>query len=298
MEAGKRLEIGFLSSLEGRLEEILRDGDDRHPLLQAAMRHAILGGGKRLRPLMVRAAFELGSERDPGESLMLAACSVELLHGYSLIHDDLPAMDDDDFRRGRPSCHRQFGEAMAILAGDALQALAFESIAGAMEKSSLPQGEGLSLIRHFAIAAGPRRLVGGQAADLEPRAGLENESSLLWTHERKTAALFRLCLRLGGALGGMEKAALETLDEVGRLLGLAFQAMDDILDAISKKSELGKTPGKDRVLGRRTFVEVYGLARSREIAEEKLGEALSLLPRSKRAEPLRDLAERMVRRSR
>ncbi len=286
-------EAPFLAALEKQLGRLLAEDPGRHPRLQAAMGHAILDGGKRLRPLLVRAATFLGDP--PSEdSLLLASASVELLHGYSLVHDDLPAMDDDDFRRGKPSCHKVYGEAMAILAGDALQALAFEALAEALALAELPEGRKIDLLRRFAQAAGQEYLVGGQAADLEPREGQDPADELIWIHERKTAALFRLCLRIGATLGGLETADLDRLDSAAWHLGLAFQATDDLLDLNAELEVLGKTPGKDAALGKLTFAELHGAERAAELAEEHLGRALEMLPEG----PLSELALRMVRRSR
>ncbi len=291
VDTGK--EIIFLADLESTLSELLAESPNHHPRLQQAMNHAILGGGKRLRPLLVKAASELG-EPPSQDALLRAAASVELLHGYSLVHDDLPSMDDDDFRRGKPSCHVVFGEAMAILAGDALQALAFETLAMALSDTSLAEGRKVDLIRRFAMSAGPSQLVGGQAADMEPRLVDDPGEELVWIHERKTAALFRLCLRLGGSLGGLDDEPLEQLEKAAWHLGLAFQATDDVLDRSAELDELGKTPGKDEALGKLTFAELHGEERARELAEEHLAKAMELLPEGS----LADLAIRLVRRHR
>jgi geranylgeranyl pyrophosphate synthase len=291
MSVDANLELLFLADLELTLAELLAESSEHHPRLQQAMAHAILGGGKRLRPLLVKAASELGEP--PGKDTMLkAAASVELLHGYSLIHDDLPSMDDDDFRRGKPSCHIVFGEAMAILAGDALQALAFETLATALSETGLAEGRKVDLIRRFAVSAGPSQLVGGQAADLEPRLVDDPGEELVWIHERKTAALFRHCLRLGGALGGLDDEILARFEKAAWHLGLAFQATDDVLDRSAELEDLGKTPGKDEALGKLTFAELHGEERARKLAEEHLAKALELLPEGS----LADLAMRMVRR--
>lgn len=291
VDTGK--ELLFLADLESTLSEILVESSHHHPRLQQAMAHAILSGGKRLRPLLVKAASELGDT--PSQDVLLrAAASVELLHGYSLVHDDLPSMDDDDFRRGKPSCHMVFGEAMAILAGDALQALAFETLAMALSETGMAEGRKVDLIRRFAVTAGPSQLVGGQAADLEPRLVDDPGEELVWIHERKTAALFRHCLRLGGTLGGLDDEFLERLDTAAWHLGLAFQATDDVLDRSAELEDLGKTPGKDQALGKLTFAELHGEARARELAEEHLSQAMELLPEGS----LADLAIRLVRRHR
>jgi len=265
-----------------------------HPDLRAAMAHALLGGGKRLRPRLLAAAAALG-EAAPAPVLR-AGAAMECLHAYSLVHDDLPAMDDDDWRRGRPSCHRAFGEAMAILAGDALQALAFETLLHAADAADLPPREAREVLSELARSAGALGMVGGQVGDLAPPPGGEDLARVLWIHERKTGALLRAALVIGGRFGGLPEAEIEDLGRAGGLLGLAFQAVDDLLDAEGAREELGKTPGKDAAQGKLTLPALLGAAETRRRAEAWLAAALSALPTRRAAAPLRELAEALVHR--
>ncbi|MBM4117922.1 hypothetical protein FJ251_09290 [bacterium] len=284
---------GFLAALEPALAAAL-PGADCHPRLRAAMAHGLLGGGKRLRAQLVAAGMRLG--RYDETVALRAGCAVEMLHAYSLVHDDLPAMDDDDLRRGQPTCHRVHGEALAILAGDALQAEAFAQLTAAVAAAGLPRADALAAIADFAAAAGAENLVGGQAGDLEPPPELAPLAQVRWIHTRKTAALIRCSLVLGGRLGGLDAAALAPLAEAGLELGLAFQAVDDLLDEEASREELGKTPGKDRAQGKRTLTAVIGAAAARREGEARLERALALLPATEAAAPLRALARRLVER--
>jgi geranylgeranyl diphosphate synthase type II len=227
----------------------------------------VLGGGKRLRPALVligaRAAG--GSEA----SVLGVACAVELLHTYSLIHDDLPAMDDDDLRRGRPSCHRKFDEATAILAGDALNTLAF----GLVAASAPDRSRVADLVEELARAAGTLGMVGGQSADLEAEGAAPDAARVRAIHERKTAALIAASLRLGAIAVGGTPPVLAALQEAGARLGLAFQIIDDVLDEEGAAADLGKTPGKDRAQGKMTYPAAVGIAESRRIAERLVREA-------------------------
>ena len=287
-------DTAFLSAFETVLDRSLPPAGNTHPVLRAAMAHALLGGGKRLRPMLLAASMRLG-EYD--ESIaMKAGAALEMLHSYSLVHDDLPAMDDDDFRRGRPSCHKVHGEAMAILAGDALQALAFETLADAVAQAGLDAAGSLAACREFARTAGPEELVGGQAADLQPQGELAAEEQVSWIHARKTAALIRCSIVLGARLGRLPEAEIEALAEAGRLLGHAFQAVDDLLDEDASREELGKTPGKDLALGKRTLPSAIGREATRERAEQMLERALELLPDREEAGSLREIAQRLVHR--
>ncbi len=284
----------YLEALEPALAAALPPAADCHPRLRAAMAHGLLGGGKRLRAQLLAGGMLLG-RYDEGVALAGGA-ALEMLHAYSLIHDDLPAMDDDDLRRGRPTCHRVYGEAMAILAGDALQAAAFAQLLSAVATAKLPRASALAALAEFAAAAGPLQLVGGQAGDLEPPPGMSALDQVQWIHARKTAALIRVSLLLGGRLGRLSPAALRPLGEVGRELGLAFQAIDDLLDDEASREELGKTPGKDRAQGKLTLTAVQGAAATRQECAARLARALALLPPGEAAEPLRDLARRLVER--
>lgn len=216
------------------------------------MRYAVLGPGKRLRPRMVlMAARACGG--DPQRAIP-AACAVELIHAYSLVHDDLPAMDDDDFRRGRPTCHRAFDEATAILVGDALQALAFEVLATQID----PPAVAALCCAELAHAAGAQQLVGGQADDLLGASGGATLDRLQRIHARKTGALFVASLRLGGVSVGAGQEDLAALTEFGRQIGLAFQITDDLLDIAGAESKVGKRLGKDAERGKLTYPVVLG----------------------------------------
>jgi len=252
-------------SIEARLRELLPCEDTEPRTVHAAMRYSVLAGGKRLRPALVL----LGARAAGGneEDVLGVACAVEFVHTYSLIHDDLPAMDDDDIRRGRPSCHKQFGEAIAILAGDALNTYAFEVIATmAPDARQVP-----TLVVELCRAAGTQGMVGGQVADLEAEVkqtesadGLPPDVDVVrGIHERKTGALLTASLLLGAIACGADEVLLAQLRAIGGRLGLAFQIVDDVLDEEGHVSELGKTPGKDREQGKATFPAAIGVAASR-----------------------------------
>ncbi len=243
--------------------------------LHRAMRYAVLGGGKRLRPLLVYAAAHALGETGP--QLDAAACAVELIHAYSLVHDDLPAMDDDALRRGRPTCHIAFGEAMAILAGDALQALAFEILAD----HNMQRAEtGIAMLRALGRACGSEGMAGGQALDLAAVGRQLTLAELEHMHACKTGALIRASVQLGALIGGADADTLRTLDRYAHAVGLAFQVRDDILDVEGEAAVLGKTAGKDAAAAKPTFPSIIGLqashARLRELTDEAL-EAIAAL---------------------
>ena len=284
----------FSNQLEAVLASRLPEPGATHPRLLAAMAHSLLGGGKRLRPRLVAAAAALGDCSD--ETVLVAGAAVEMLHTYSLIHDDLPAMDADDLRRGKPTCHKVYGEAMAILAGDALQAQAFVLLAEAMLEAKLSGESACACLAEFASAAGPLHLVGGQAGDLDPVSDGDPAERVLWIHERKTAALIRCSLTLGGRLAGLPADDLAALAEIGRLLGLGFQTVDDLLDRSAARSELGKTPGKDRDQGKLTMPAALGEAEASAWADRYLEQALALIPDRPEAATLRAVADLLVNR--
>lgn len=255
-----------------------------------AMRYAVLDGGKRLRPLLVLAACEAvnsapqasldwgqGVEFASDEGVLRAACAVELIHAYSLVHDDMPCMDNDILRRGKPTVHVKFGEAGALLAGDALQALAFElltPVAGMTDKQQA------CLCRLLAQAAGSAGMAGGQAIDLASVGTKLDESQLREMHRLKTGALLQASVMMGAVFGDPSPVALEALRRYGAAIGLAFQVVDDILDVTADSATLGKTAGKDADQDKPTYVSVLGLARSRAYAQELLVEALVALSQS------------------
>jgi geranylgeranyl diphosphate synthase type II len=235
------------------------------------MRYSLLAGGKRLRPLLAVLACE-ACGGSPGEALP-AAVAIEMVHTYSLIHDDLPAMDDDDFRRGRPTCHREFGEALAILAGDALLTRAFEVLC-----ESLPPAVAAACCGDLARAAGPSGMVAGQVADLEAESsGVRDAAELEGIHRRKTGALLRSALTLGGRIAGAEPAVLEALAGYGRDVGLAFQIVDDLLDIAGDPAKMGKGTRKDAVHGKLTYPALLGEAESHAKAASLIDRACERL---------------------
>jgi len=259
--------------------------------LAEAMRYAALGGGKRLRPALTFLAAEAVGGRG-GEPLRAAAVAVELVHTYSLVHDDLPAMDDDALRRGRPTVHVRFGEATAILVGDALLTRAFGVLA---ERGGAPAP---SLAAELASAAGPAGMIAGQVADMDLCALPAGAAGVRYIHRRKTAALLAAAVRMGGLCAGAAPAALRALGDYGVALGLAFQLVDDVLDATGDAAALGKATGKDAEAGKRTAVGQAGLAAARRRAAELTGRAVRRLqPLGDRAEPLASLARELSDRS-
>lgn len=255
--------------------------------LGAAMRHAVLSGGKRLRPGLALLAAEACGAGDAIPRLVRPACALELLHTYSLIHDDLPAMDDAPLRRGRPTCHRVFGEAVAILAGDALQALAFEVLAAPVPGVAA-EGRCGALVE-LARAAGPTGICGGQCLDL--RAGVPGDAELAALQALKTGALFRAAAAIGGWLGGADAAGREALGRYGAELGRAFQIADDVLDVVGDPAATGKAQGGDAALRKVTFAARHGVEGARRRAAEAAAAAVAALAGwGPGAEPLRALA--------
>jgi geranylgeranyl diphosphate synthase type II len=259
--------------IEHHLDQLLHPEPDIPPSLLEAMRYSVLAPGKRLRPLLVVLAAEVCARQEQAESPWPAACAVELIHAYSLIHDDLPAMDDDDLRRGQPTCHKKFGEALAILAGDALQALAFQTLA-----EGYPPALAGSCCGVLARAAGAAGMVGGQVEDLageQLQGSTERTLAVLeGVHLRKTGALIQAACVLGGLVGAMnEKNRLEALRGFGRCLGLAFQVVDDLLDVEGNCDQTGKRVGKDAARGKLTYPGLLGVGRSRELARSLAQEA-------------------------
>ena len=238
-----------------------------------AMRYAVLDGGKRLRPLLVLAACE-AVDGNP-QAALRAACAVEIIHAYSLVHDDMPCMDNDVLRRGKPTVHVKFGEAQALLAGDALQALAFELLVP--DDPAIPALVQASLCRLLARAAGHEGMAGGQAIDLASVGLALGEEQLREMHRRKTGALLRGSVMMGAACGAPDGDACAALADYGAAVGLAFQVVDDILDATADSATLGKTAGKDAAQDKPTYVSLLGLERSRASARQLLGQAQAAL---------------------
>lgn len=264
--------LGFRSAVEDALRLYLPSASPIAPSLVDAMRHAALGGGKRLRPLFVCAACTgLGGRL---EDALAPACAVEFIHSYSLIHDDLPSMDDDALRHGLPSCHVAYGEATAILAGDALQALAFETLAGAPGAS--PEVR-VSAIRTLGKACGWGGLVGGQSFDLDSEGQALGEGRLRELHAAKTGALFRASVELGALFATAGDEPLLRVGEFAERIGLAFQIVDDVLDVTQSTETLGKPSGSDRQADKSTFPALMGEAPARDLARQLLEDALAAL---------------------
>ncbi len=281
--------------VDAKLDELFHAPRPELALIYQAMRYSVINGGKRVRPLLVYAACEaLGGSPERADA---AACAVELIHAYSLVHDDLPAMDDDDLRRGQPTTHKAFDEASAILAGDGLQSLAFEVLADA-QRNPLPAEVRLDMISHLAKAAGPAGMVGGQAIDLGSVGQWLDQGALEIMHRHKTGALIEASVRLGAlASGEADSLSLRALQEYAQAVGLAFQVQDDILDVESDTATLGKTQGKDEANHKPTYPALLGLDAAKTYALELRDLALhALRPYGEAAEPLRDLARFIVER--
>jgi geranylgeranyl diphosphate synthase, type II len=263
--------------------------------LHRAMRYSLLAGGKRLRPALVLSAGEaFGADTD---DLMPAACAIEMIHTYSLIHDDLPAMDNDDLRRGRPTCHKAFGEAVAILAGDALLTQAFRVLA-----ADYPNRDAdcqVRVIREIATAAGTvEALIGGQMADIESEGKNVDALTLEYIHNSKTGAMISTSVVVGGIISGAGTEQIEKLREYGRRIGLAFQIADDILDVTSTSELLGKTPGKDNAVSKATYPSIHGMAASEARARQLVDEAVAIAAKlDLKTRVLEDIARFIIARS-
>ena len=280
------------AAVEKALRSAVPPAKTKPATIHRAMRYSLLSGGKRLRPVFCCAAAEAcGGTR---ASALPAACAVEMVHAYSLIHDDLPCMDDDDLRRGRPTSHKVFGEAVAVLAGDALLTAAFGTLATAR-----PGGRHTTaaLVAELARAAGSRGLIAGQVADLEAEGRRPSEPELHFIHAAKTGMLLRASLKLGAMCASATPGRIAALDRFGFALGLAFQIQDDILDATQSAARLGKTAGKDQAAGKMTFPALYGIERSRELAAHWTDQATqSLRLFGKDGDTLRQLAAMLLQR--
>ena len=276
--------------VEKSLRSSLPSAGTKPATIHRAMRYSLLSGGKRLRPLLCCAASEAcgGTAR----AALNAAVAVEMVHAYSLIHDDLPCMDDDALRRGKPTSHVVFGQGMAVLSGDALLTEAFAVLAATKPQARYTAAD---LVTELARAAGSRGLIAGQVADLEAEGRKPSEPLLHFIHAAKTGMLLRAAIKLGGMCAGATKAQISALDRFGFALGLAFQIEDDILDATQSAKKLGKTAGKDAAAGKMTFPALYGLAESRARAQRWTEDAIaSLAPFGSRAKILRALAEKLL----
>ena len=257
------------------------------------MRYSLFAGGKRLRPILCLAAAE--ACRGKIDHALPLACALECIHTYSLVHDDLPSMDNDDFRRGRPTCHRVFGEGVAVLAGDALLTIAFEIVSRAKPSRRYDMS---TLLREFAVAAGSQKLIAGQVADLEAERKNVSRRELQFIHENKTAAILKSSVRLGAMSADVDARKLSAITGFGQRLGLAFQIIDDILDVTQTSEILGKSAGKDAVAQKATYPAVIGLEKSRAEARRLTREAHNALSvfAGRNAEPLHALANYLLER--
>jgi len=277
------------ANIDKALDVYLPKTDTYPPAIFEATRYSVFAGGKRLRPILCVAAAEAVGGRE--EQVLPVACAIELIHTYSLIHDDLPAMDDDDFRRGRPTSHKVYGEGIAILAGDALLTEAFYLMSRADLMADVDTDRRLMVINEVSRAAGCFGMVGGQVADLQSEGAAVDEETLQYIHVHKTAALISVSLRAGALLANAGSGDLQALTNYGRKIGLAFQIADDILDIESTREVLGKDTGSDEERRKMTYPALFGVERSRHKAGELVNGALVDLERcDERAWPLREIA--------
>ncbi len=279
-------------AVNAELDRLLPAADEPPGTIHAAIRHSVFAGGKRVRPILAIAAAEACGN---AQAALPAACALECIHTYSLIHDDLPALDNDDVRRGRPTCHKAYGEAVAILAGDALQTLAFQILA----RLGLSFSTRTALVAELAAASGtPEGMIGGQVADLEAVGVQPTAGWLESIHRRKTAALIRASVRFGGICAETDPLRLAALGEFGGRIGLAFQIVDDVLDVVSTSDELGKTAGKDISQDKATYPALYGIGGALERARQCLRDALDAIHcLGDSGRMLREIAQFIVSRS-
>ena len=279
--------------VDAELERILPPADEYPSSIHQAMRHSVFAGGKRLRPILcVESGRLFGGEDAP---LLRLGCSLELIHTYSLIHDDLPALDNDDFRRGKPTCHKVFGEATAILAGDALLTLAFETISAC---GLATESQALRVIHELAHAIGTRNgMVGGQVVDMDTTSATANSQTLEYIHSAKTGAFIRMAVRAGAIYAGAAEDDLARVTAYGEKIGLAFQIADDLLDVLGSTESLGKTAGKDGRQQKATYPALHGVEESQRIAAALVREACELLePYGDPGARLREIARFLIAR--
>lgn len=279
--------------IERALDRYLPKANAKPATLHRAMRYSLFAGGKRLRPILCLAAAE--ACRGNVSNVLPLACALECIHTYSLVHDDLPSMDNDDFRRGRPTCHKVFGDGIAVLAGDALLTIAFEIVS---RTKPAPRYDISVLLREIAVAAGSQRLIAGQVADLEAEGKNVKRDQLQFIHENKTAAILKSSVRLGAMSANADARKLSAITRFGRRLGLAFQIIDDILDVTQTSEILGKSAGKDVAAKKATYPAVIGLEKSRAEARRLTRQAHNALSvfSNRDAEPLHALANYLLER--
>jgi geranylgeranyl diphosphate synthase type II len=279
--------------IDRALDRYLPKANRKPATLHRAMRYSLFAGGKRLRPILCLAAAK--ACRGKIDDALPLACALECIHTYSLVHDDLPCMDNDDFRRGRPTCHKTFGEGIAVLTGDALLTIAFEIASRAKPR---PRYDMSTLLRELAVAAGSQKLIAGQVADLEAEGKNVNGRELQFIHENKTAAILRSSTRLGAMSANADARKLSAITRFGEQLGLAFQIIDDILDVTQTSEVLGKSAGKDAAAHKATYPAVIGLEKSRVEAKRLTHGAHDVLSvfSARDAEPLHALANYLLKR--
>jgi geranylgeranyl diphosphate synthase type II len=279
-----------MSAIDRALDGFLPKASTKPATLHKAMRYSLFAGGKRLRPILALASAELcgGSASDA----MPAACAVECIHTYSLIHDDLPCMDDDDLRRGRPTSHKVFGEGIAVLAGDALLTIAFEILAKSRgSRRHTPS----MMVQELATASGSRWLIAGQVMDIEGEGAAVSKAALRFIHQAKTAALLTCALRLGAMSANATPSKLQSITDFGQALGLAFQVIDDILDVTQTTEKLGKTAGKDAAATKATYPALFGIERARAVARELTSKATAALkPFGKKGDIMREISNSLL----
>jgi len=281
-----------LQLVEAQLEKELKANPSLDSKLGEAMEYSLMAGGKRMRPMLLMAAADAVGRK--GTDFLIAACAMEMIHTYSLIHDDLPAMDNDDYRRGKLTNHKVYGDGMAILAGDALLTLAFEVV---LRQEADPAVK-LAVVREFAIAAGQSGMVGGQAMDLEAEGQKIDMGTLQQLHMGKTGALFHAAIRSGAMLAGASEEELAALTTYADKFGLAFQITDDILDVTGDEALIGKPVGSDERNDKSTYVTLTSLEEARKLAEETVAEAVAALaPLGEKAGFLRELVEYLLKRN-
>lgn len=282
-----------ISLIDEVLDRLIQRQQALPPLIYDAMRYSLFAGGKRLRPILLMAAADAAGAN--GSDYLPVACGLEMIHTYSLIHDDLPAMDNDDYRRGKPTNHKVFGEGMAILAGDALLTQAFETI---LSQSGVDPTVLITVTREIAVAAGPAGMVGGQAADLLAEGKKLDGQTLRYMHQAKTGALFRAALRSGGMLAGASDRQLDALTAYAEQFGLAFQITDDILDVTGTQAQTGKPAGSDARNEKATYVSLYSLDTARELAANAVNAARGALAAfGSEADVLRQIVDSLLTRT-
>ena len=278
------------------LEKLVPSGKTFPPSVHEAMRYSLFGGGKRVRPILALAAAEAVGAKSTADLLPIAG-SLELIHTYSLIHDDLPAMDDDDFRRGRSTCHKMYGEAVAILAGDGLLNMAFEVLSDPRRLRAIPANRLVAIMKEISAASGVFGMIGGQVVDMESEGKDVDFATLEYMHTHKTGALIRASVRVGALYARAGKRQFTALTHYGEKVGLAFQIADDILDITGTQEEIGKDVGSDLKKGKKTYPSFFGLEESRVRAREVAADAVGALKDfDRKADPLRELAKYIVNR--